>query len=119
LEDVVYFDLNAAVNGWWQGDKFDPYGDGTEKSTPYTFPFVDYDGKGNPVGGENFPLARLRMGRQTLFFEDPLSAVITLWEDGTIEIAGSQTRYLYDICNVAMEEGCRPSVEERFFSALS
>lgn len=118
LEDVVYFDLNAAVNGWWQGEKFDPYGDGTEESSPYTFPFVDYDGAGNPVGGENFPLARLKMGRQTLFFEEPLSAVITVWEDGRIEIAGSRTRFLYDICNAIPWEGCRPSVEERAFSVL-
>lgn len=115
FEDVVYLDVNAALVGWWQGEKFDPYGDGNDKETPYTFPFSDYDGEGNVTGKESIPLASLRMGRQSLFFEEPLSAVVTAFEDGRIEIQGSQTRWNFGICNTSLAEGVRPSISNHVF----
>jgi hypothetical protein len=115
FEDVVYFAVNAAVCGWWEGEKFFPYGNGEEATTPYTFPFSDYDAEGNLLSTEPFPLAQLKQGKQTLFFEEPLSAVVTVWEDGRIEIEGSQSRWIYGICNARLADGSGPSISDYRF----
>lgn len=109
VEDgVLYFDVNAAINGWWQEEKFDPYAPSKEL-TP-TFSFVDYDGEGNESARRRMPLSELRMGAQTLFFEDPLSAVVTVTDDGSMMIQGCKTAWMYGISPQNAPNGVRAAI---------
>ena len=87
---VIYFDVNAVRNAWWQATDHDKYG----KDAP-TFPFIPYDEAGNPTApATERPLRSLRQGNHTLFTEDPLSAVVTVCEDGYIQIEGTDSRWV-------------------------
>lgn len=111
VEDgVLYFDVNAAINGWWQEEKFDPYA--PSKDLAPTFSFVDYDAAGNKIERRQMPLSELRMGAQTLFFEDPLSAVVTVTDDGAIVIRGGKTAWMYGISPQNAPDGVRAEIKD-------
>ena len=97
IEDVCYFDCHTTINGWWQSEKFYPYLETDVENPKYTFEYVDYDSLGNPVGSRQMPYSELSMGAQTLFFESPLSAVVTVSDGGKIKIDGSETNFAYGI----------------------
>ena len=90
-ENVLYFDVNAAINGSWVPKKEQHY------SAAHTFELESYDGQGNYLGGETVPLSKLWQSANTHYFEKPLSAIVTLGDDGTIKITGSETCWRYDV----------------------
>ena len=91
IENVLYFDVNTTINGEWIPEKIPHY---TEE---HTFEYTDYDEAGNAVRTYQRPYTELWMAPNTWFFKDPLSAVITVSEDGTFEIVGSKTEWHYGI----------------------
>ena len=92
-DGVVYFDVNAVRNAWWQATDHNKY----TAETP-TFPFIPYDDDGNPLApAVQRPLRSLRQGNHTLFTADPLSAILTIAEDGRIEIKGTTSHWMADI----------------------
>lgn len=92
-EDVIYFDVNAVRNAWWQSTDHNKY---TEDAP--TFPFIAYDDNGLPTGTATMrPLRSLRQGHHTLFTADPLSAILTVCEDGTLKIEGTASHWVADI----------------------
>ena len=97
IDDVVYLDINTVRSGWWQSIPFDPYKEADIKQPKYTFEFTDYDQGGNPSISFDRPLSSLTMGGQTLFFADPLSALITVGTDGSVTLKGSKTEWMYGI----------------------
>ncbi len=97
IEDVVYLDINTVRSGWWSSKPFYPYTEDDIKNPQYTFEFTDYDQGGNPSQPFHRPLSSLTMGAQTLFFKDPLSAVICVDADGTVNVNGARTEWMYGI----------------------
>lgn len=97
IEDVVYLDINTVRGGWWSSRPFYPYVEKDIKNPKYTFEFTEYDQSGNPSQTFHRPLSSLTMGEQTLFFKDPLSAIISVNEDGTVNLKGMQTEWMYGI----------------------
>lgn len=89
-DGVLYFDTNAARNGFWAICAASYYKNGE------TFDFTDYDAEGRPAGTVKKELAGLIQGQNTCYFEKPLSAMVTLSEGG-IEIRGLSSRWLYGI----------------------
>lgn len=97
VEDVLYFDVHTAINGWWQSKEFNPYHEANPDLPVFTFDFTDYDREGNPVSTVKMPYSALVMGKKSLFFSTPLSAVVTISAEGDIIIDGAKTQWEYGI----------------------
>ena len=92
-EGVVYFDVNAVRNAWWQATDHNKY-----TAEAPTFPFIPYDDEGNPIAPvSDRPLRSLRQGHHTLFTVDPLSAIVSIAEDGAVDIKGCPSQWVDDI----------------------
>ena len=94
-DGVAYFDVNTVHNGYWE-----PY---PEHHYPpeQTFSYVPYEG-GIPGSPEVRPLTSLRQAKNTWFFTEPTSAVVTISEtDGGTDIS-------VDGCETAWEYGIEP-----------
>lgn len=110
VEDgVIHFDVNAVRNTWWQATDHDKY-----TAEAPTFPFIAYDDDGKPLGEATArPLRSLRQGNHTLFSEDPLSAILTVSEDGRLEIVGTPSRWVADIAPDAPAPETVPYIRDR------
>lgn len=107
VDGVAYFDVNTTTNGHWE--KHDDF----HYDPTHTFRFTDYDADGIATTTENFPLNNLRQGKNTWFFKNPLSAIITVTEDGTITIQGEETEWLYGIEPPYYKDGVKTAIESR------
>ena len=87
---VLYFDVNAVRSGAWKEKKDFHYGDGQG------FEFVDYDADGNEKSREHMDFNSLSQGKNTWFFDAPLSADVTI-ENGEITIAGSECGWSFGV----------------------
>ncbi len=87
---VVYMDVNTTRNGYWMRD-------GEAHYTTQTFPYKEYNQVGTEVVamGRDRLLSELSQAKNTWFFAEPLSAVVTVDRDGTVTVEGQSTRW-YD-----------------------
>lgn len=106
-ENVLYFDVNAVINGSWVPKKEQHYTDA------HTFPLESYNSQGEYQGTQTVPLSKLWQSVNTHYFRDPLSAIVTIEDDGTIKVAGSETRWLYDVEPVDPLPGIMPWISTR------
>ena len=83
--------MNTTRNGVWRGTGEAHYG------ANHTFEQIEYDDNGNPVTTRKVSLDTLTMGKNTWFFEDPLSAVVTVSQYGTITVEGMESRWIYGV----------------------
>ena len=105
-DNVLYFDVNAAINGSWAPKKEQHYTDA------HTFELTGYDGEGNQQETKNVPLSQLWQSVNTHYFETPLSAVVTIADDGSITVTGSKTRWCYDVEPVDPLPGIMPEISD-------
>ena len=91
IDGVLYFDVNTSINGHWQPTPVEHYFD------EHTYLFTDYDEFGNKKISYQRKYSELTMAKKTWFFRDPLSAVVTVGTDGTVEILGMESSWVYDI----------------------
>lgn len=106
IEDVLYFDVNAAINGSWVPKKEQHYTDA------HTFKLENYDAEGNCLGAETVPLSRLWQSANTHYFQDPLSAVVTITDEGKITVTGSKTKWCYDVAPIDPLPGIMPEISD-------
>ena len=90
-DGVFYLDLNTVRNTWWQSASVAHYG------ANHTYEFENYDANGNYIGTTTKKLSDLRMAGNTWFSADPLSAVITLSDNGVVEINGTESEWIYGV----------------------
>lgn len=105
-EDVLYFDVNAAINGSWVPKKEQHYTD------DHTFQLISYDGEGNRQETKAVPLTALWQSVNTHYFQDPLSAVVTITDEGKITVTGSKTKWCYDVEPVDPLPGIMPRISD-------
>ena len=92
IDNILFFDVNTVYNGDWQGgQKEQHYADGM------TYDFVDYDSDGKPTASRKRNLTELGQAKNTWFFTDPLSAIVTIDSLGHIVIEGSKTTWRYNV----------------------
>lgn len=101
-EDVLYFDVNAVINGSWVPKKEQHYID------EHTFELISYDADGKKTSSQTVPLSKLWQSVNTHYFRDPLSAIVTIEDDGTIRVTGNETGWLYDVEPVEPLPGIMP-----------
>ena len=106
IEDVLYFDVNAVINGSWVPKKEQHYTDA------HTFELENYDAEGNCLGAETVPLSRLWQSVNTHYFQDPLSAVVTITDEGKITVTGSKTKWCHDVAPIDPLPGIMPEISD-------
>ena len=89
--NVLYIDMNTTRNGVWRGTGTEHYG------AEHTYDYVEYDEQGNAITSYKRSLNELTMGKNTWFFEDPLSAIVKVSQYGTISVEGMKSRWIYGI----------------------
>ena len=90
-DDIVFINVNTVVNGYWTENGFEHY------NNEHTFNKINYDANGEIVSSTVCPLNSLSMSKKTWFFDSPLSAVISISEDGKVKIEGSKANWIYDM----------------------
>ena len=77
-----------------------------------TYAFRDYDAEGQPKGEiMQIPLNTMKQAKNTWFFREPLSAIVTVTEDGAIKIEGASTSWVYDVEPDWTQSGMVPQIE--------
>ncbi|MCR5379512.1 MAG: metallophosphoesterase [Lentisphaeria bacterium] len=114
IDNILFFDVNTVYNGDWQGgQKEQHYTDGM------TYDFVDYDQDGKPTGSRKRNLTELGQAKNTWFFTDPLSAIVTIDSLGHIVIDGSQTTWRYNVIpSNDGHNGCEPFITSGSYDVL-
>lgn len=102
-EGILWFDVNTAGSGFWQPEKVEHYGD-------LTYSYTDYDEEGTPLNTCQRRLNDTWMGQNTWYFSRPLSAVVTVFDDGAVEIEGEQTQWMYGIVPETELDGVMPEI---------
>ncbi|MBO5269448.1 MAG: metallophosphoesterase [Clostridia bacterium] len=105
LDGVLYLDMNTTRNGVWRSD-----GEPHYMNPKQTFEYVTYSDEGTVLGKTQKELGTLTMGTKTWFFEDPLSATVTVSTSGRIVIEGMETDWIYGVVPKNTSEGQMPSV---------
>ena len=90
-DGIIYLDVNTVKNGLWLANATTHYND------EHTFKVTEYDCDGNKLTERIEPLNKLWMSKNTWFFDHPLSAIITISENGDIVIEGDKTNWVYGI----------------------
>ena len=106
IDNVAYFDVNSAINAFWQSSTTHHYSD------DHTFTFTNYiSGKAQePV---TMKLKDLTQGKNTWFLEDPISAVVEITVSGSINIKGSVSEWRYGIAPPTTSTAVKPSILSR------
>ena len=114
IDNILFFDVNTTYNGDWQGgQKEHHYADGM------TYEFVDYDQNGQPTATRLRNLMELGQAKNTWFFTDPLSAIVTIDSLGHIVIDGSKTTWRYNVIpSNDGKNGCEPFITSGNYDVL-
>ncbi len=102
VDNVAYLDVNAVINGLWYGMKEAHYTD------EHTYKYL------GGYGILDIPLSTLKQAKNTWYFKDPLSAVVTVSTDGSIEIEGRESEWAYGIepPQSVRKEGTGPKISD-------
>jgi len=103
-DGIAYFDVNTVQNGCWE------LRDDLHYAPEHTFTFTDYDGDGKELETRQVALNELVQAGNTWFFDEPLSAVVTIDDDGTLTIEGSKTSWRYDVLPDRPYDGMKPEI---------
>ena len=107
MDNIAYWDVNVVHNGGWK-----PHPD-FHYAEDMTYGFQDYDADGKPVGAlQNLPLNTMKQAKNTWFFTDPLSAIVTVSENGRIRIEGSTSSWVYGVEPDWTQSGMVPLIED-------
>ena len=114
MDNILFWDVNTVFNGDWQGgQKEQHYADGM------TFNFVDYDQSGQQKSSKMRNLNELWQAKNTWFFTDPLSAIVTIDSLGNISINGSETTWRYAVVpSNDGKNGCEPRITSGSYNVL-
>ena len=90
MDGVLHWDMNTVLNGVYDDN-------GTQHYTDQKFTYKEYNNDGSFKGSSTQLVKDLGHSRRTWFFEDPLSAVVTVSTSGKITVEGSETEWLDDV----------------------
>ena len=108
IDGVLYFDMNTVRNGAW-------YSDGKAHYTNETFNYVAYNADGSVKSETEIKLAQLGSANKTWFFEDPMSAIVTVSSTGKVIIEGQETKWISGIAPGRGADGEEPLVNSGTF----
>lgn len=103
---VLHFDVNAAIVGAWKNSREQHY------APEHTYLFTDYDSEGNPLSVSPRSLTELSQATYSWFYTHPLSAIVTIREDGHIKVCGASAQWMYNIVPEVDYDGCMPCIKD-------
>ena len=103
-DGVFHLVCNTTRNGLWMD------GGGSHYTSEHTFQFEEYDEGGNLISTSEMSLGDLSQGDNTWFFTDPLSAVISINENGLITIDGYESTWAYNIVPIGANNVIAPRI---------
>ncbi len=109
IDGILFWDVNTVFNGEWRGGQTEHhYAEGM------TYDFTDYDANGTPKGTVKRNLNELTQAKNTWFFTDPLSAIVTIDSIGNIQIDGAETTWRYGVIPERNGQGgCEPRITSK------
>ncbi len=110
-DGVFYFDMNTTRNGYWYNNSSSV----KHYSADDTYMYEEYDDEGNLIDTYEKTINDLYQSKNTYFFADPVSAVVTVDEFGTITIDGTQSSWMYDVVPDTSASGVEPGVTSGTF----
>jgi len=110
-DGVFYFDMNTTRNGYWYNNSSNT----KHYSADDTYLYEQYDDDGNLIDTYEKPINDLYQSKNTYFFAEPVSAVVTVDEFGTITIDGTETNWMYDVNPDTSASGVEPRVTSGTF----
>ncbi len=93
IDNIFYITVNAAINGFWKPKRTNHYNDNENQP----FILTDYDENGNYLSEKTIGLGELWFAPLTHFFEEPLSANISIIGDKKIVVEGMKTNWRYNV----------------------
>lgn len=109
VDGVIYLEINTTFNGFWKVKENYHYGNN------HTFIYEDYDENGVFLGSYERPINTLVEGKNTYFFDTPLSADITIYDDGSVSVKGVEGKWRYGISPNCEDKNCVPKITSREF----
>lgn len=105
-DGIAYFDVNTVHNGFWKPHPEHHYAEGQ------TFSYTHYE---NGERGETVErdLKELRQAKNTWFFTEPTSAIVTVTEKGEITVDGCTTEWMYGVTPPTDSEAVYPGIRSR------
>lgn len=98
-DNILFFDVNTVNNGYWMPAKDEHYED------KHTYSYTEFNCYGEPIKKTEKAYNTLIMGQNTYFFQDPLSAIVTVDGNGEFEIEGMETKWAHDIIPSVNKDG--------------
>ena len=109
-DDILFFDVNTVINGSWIPKEEQHYTDA------HTFVLEKYDANGERTVAEEVPLSKLWQSVNTHYFTEPLSAIVSITVDGSIEIMGSTAEWRYGVEPKNNLDGVMPKISDGWFT---
>ena len=109
IDDVIYLEINTTYNGFWKVKENYHYGDN------HTFIYEDYDENGEFLGSYERKINSLVEGKNTYFFDTPLSANIVIYDDGSVSVKGVEGKWRYGISPNIEDKNCVPKITDNEF----
>ncbi len=104
LDNVLYLDMNTTRNIWWQMPRDEHYTD------EHTYRFTEYE-NGKEVKTYDRSYTKDYMHMHTWYSKDPLSAIVTVSEDGEITVDGIESEFVFGILPPETKHSdCEPKV---------
>lgn len=91
-DNILYWDQNSTVHAIMYIST-----DGDHYTDEHTYTYTEYDAEGNPIKTYEAPYSKCYRGQFGYHFSNPISAIITLGEDGSIAIEGAETDFKYGV----------------------
>lgn len=108
IDNVLHLDMNTVRNGGYKVG-------GTSHYTNQEFEYTFYDNDGKALGSSTQKIGYLTHAKDTWFFKDPLSAVVTVSTTGKITVEGSETEWIDGIVPPWKASGMEPKVDSGVF----
>ena len=109
VDNVIYLEINTTLNGFWKVKDSYHYQDN------HVFLYENYDENGSLVCTEEKKINSLVEGKNTYFFDTPLSADIIIYDNGNVSVKGVEGKWLYDISPNSEDPNCTPKISSREF----
>lgn len=105
IDDVLFLDVNTVFNGHWMPKDTDHY-------TDQTFKFTSYDENGNRLETVDRLVSSLWQSKNTHYFSEPLSAIVTISDNGEISVEGMETTWFKNVVPNTLRDGKMPKIED-------
>ncbi len=127
-EGILWMDVNTVHNGQWlsSANITANYGSFDEHwhydSKTMKFNVENYDDAGNFLGyttvdmDQQYSASGLKAGKQTWYFADPLSAIVSVSSSGRIKVKGMETTWMHGVAPIDPAEGIEARISSGDFT---